>query len=84
MTNIYAIKVVIDGSSAEVILNALNQGDAIRRAEDFFARKFACHAATCSCKPLTSILICGDEKEIVPQLAGLALGSFAMARQERA
>jgi hypothetical protein len=66
MTNIYAVKVHINGATTEVILNALNQGEAVRKAEDFFARKFDRPAATCSCKPLASIVIHGLEHEIVP------------------
>jgi hypothetical protein len=65
MTNIYAVKVNINGATTEVILNALNQGEAIRKAEDFFARKFEQPAATCSCKPLASIVIHGLEHEII-------------------
>ena len=65
MTNIYALRFELDGADGEVILNALNQGDAIRKAEDWFARKFARSVPSFSAKPLASIVICGDEKEVV-------------------
>ena len=81
MTNIYAVKVKIDGNVAEVILNALNPGEAIRKAEQWFARKFDQPAVTCSCKLLTSIVIYGPEQEIVSQPASASFGSFAMPRR---
>lgn len=85
MTNIYAVKVKINGSTTEVILNALNQGEAIRKAEDFFARKFDHPAATCSCKPLASIVIHGLEHEIVPgEPSQTAAHSFGFPRPARA
>jgi hypothetical protein len=81
MTNIYAIKVQVDGRDAEIILNALNQGEAVRKAEDWFARKFDQVAATCSCKLLTSIVIYGQEQEIVSHPAPTSLGNFVMPRR---
>jgi hypothetical protein len=81
MTNIYAIKVQVDGRVAEIILNALNQGEAVRKAEEWFARKFDRAAATCSCKLLTSIVIYGQEQEIISHPAPASLGHFVMPRR---
>ncbi|HME12780.1 MAG TPA: hypothetical protein VKF79_07970 [Candidatus Acidoferrum sp.] len=67
MTNIYALKFQLDGSDEEIILNALNQGDAIRKAETWFARKFRRNVPQFSAKPVASMVICGSEKEIVCQ-----------------
>jgi hypothetical protein len=69
MTNIYALKFEHDGSHGEIILNALNQGEAIRKAEQWFARKFPYHVPAFSAKPVASMVICGNEKEIVCQPA---------------
>jgi hypothetical protein len=82
MTNIYAVKVKLHGATTEVILNALNQGEAIRKAEDFFARKFDTPAATCSCKALASIVIHGLEHEMVPgdSRSQAATHGFALPR----
>jgi hypothetical protein len=65
MTNIYALQFQLDGTDKEIILNALNQGDAIRKAEDWFARKFRRNLPKFSTKPVASIVICGNEKEII-------------------
>jgi len=75
MTNIYALKYELNGSDGELILNALNQGEAIRKAEQWFARKFPNNVPAFSAKPLASIVICGDEKEIVCQPASSAPGT---------
>ena len=77
MTNIYALKYEFDGADGEVILNALNQGEAIRKAEQWFARKFPNNVPSFSAKPLASIVICGDEKEIIcqPPPSGAGAGS---------
>jgi hypothetical protein len=74
MTNLYALKYELDGSDGELILNALNQGEAIRKAEQWFARKFPNSVPAFSAKPLASIVICGNEKEIVCQPASSAPG----------
>jgi hypothetical protein len=81
MTNIYAIKVRIDGQVAEVILSALNRGEAIRKAEEWFARKLDQAAATCSCELLTSIVIYGLEQEIVSEPAAKPMGDFVLPRR---
>jgi hypothetical protein len=81
MTNIYAIKMRIDGQVAEIILNALNPGEAIRKAEQWFARKFDQPAVTCSCKLLTSIVIYGHEQEIVSHPAPASFRPFVMPRR---
>jgi hypothetical protein len=81
MTNIYAIKVRVDGREAEIILNALNPGEAIRKAEHWFARKFDQAAATCSCKLLTSIVIYGQEREIVSQPTPTPYSPFVVPRR---
>jgi hypothetical protein len=83
MTNIYAVKFEIDGTRAEVILNALNQGDAIRKAEEWFARKRSPSVPKFSVRPLSSVIICGDERELVFQPASTALGAFSFPRQVR-
>ncbi|MGA2812370.1 MAG: hypothetical protein ABSG16_13285 [Candidatus Acidiferrum sp.] len=67
MTNIYALHFQLDGSEKEIILNALNQGEAIRKAEDWFARKFRCNLPKFSAQGVASMVICGSEKEIVCQ-----------------
>jgi hypothetical protein len=67
MTNIYALKYQLDGADGELILNALNQHEAIRKAEQWFARRHPHCVPTFSAKPVASIVICGDEKEIVCQ-----------------
>jgi len=77
MTNIYALKYELDGTDGEVILNALNQGEAIRKAEQWFARKFPRGVPAFSAKPLASIVICGDEKEIVCQPSSSPVGTSA-------
>ncbi|MGA2420747.1 MAG: hypothetical protein ABSG69_11730 [Candidatus Acidiferrum sp.] len=69
MTNIYALKYELNGSDGELILNALNQGEAIRKAEQWFARKYPHHVPAFSAKPVASMVICGNEKEIVCQPA---------------
>jgi hypothetical protein len=84
MTNIYAVKFEIDGAKAEVILNALNQGDAIRKAEEWFARKRSHSVPKFSARPLSSMIICGEEQEIVYQPPATALGTFALAAEWRA
>ena len=81
MTNIYAIKVRVDGREAEIILNALNPGEAIRKAEQWFTRKFDQPAATCSCKLLTSIVIYGREQEIVSHPTPASSSPFVMTRR---
>ena len=65
MTNIYALKFEHDGSHGEIILNALNQGEAIRKAEQWFARKFPHYVPAFSAEPVASMVICGNEKEII-------------------
>jgi hypothetical protein len=67
MTNIYALDFKLDGAEEEIILNAMNQGDAIRKAESWFARKFRRPLPHFTTKPVTSIVICGREKEIIHQ-----------------
>jgi hypothetical protein len=67
MTNIYALRFQLDGTDQEVILNALNHGEAVRKAEDWFARKFHRPAPSFATKPLASIVIHGQEKETIPQ-----------------
>jgi hypothetical protein len=79
MTNIYALKYKMNGADGEVILNALNQGEAIRKAEQWFARRFPHHVPAFSAKPLASIVICGDEREIVCQPT-LSSAAFRVAR----
>jgi len=69
MTNIYALKYELNGSHGELILNALNQGEAIRKAEQWFARKYPHNVPAFSAKPVASMVICGNEKEIVCQPA---------------
>ena len=67
MTNIYALKFEIDGNDEEIILNALNQTDAVRKAELWFVRKFRRKVPRFYAKPVASIVICGNEKEIICQ-----------------
>jgi len=67
MTNLYALQFQLDGTEEEIILNALNHGDAIRKAEVWFARKFRRTVPRFSAKPVASIVICGNEKEVIPQ-----------------
>jgi hypothetical protein len=83
MTNIYAVKFEIEGTKAEVILNALNQGDAIRKAEEWFARKRSHSVPKFSARPLSSVIICGEEQEIIYQPSATVLGAFAFAAQWR-
>jgi hypothetical protein len=79
MTNIYAVRFEVDGAKAEVILNALNQGDAIRKAEEWFSRKRSHSVPRFSARPLSSVIICGEEQEIVYQPSASTLGVFALA-----
>jgi hypothetical protein len=65
MTNIYAVKFQLEGSEREIILNALNQRDAVRKAEEWFTRKFHAALPHFWARPVATMLICGDEKEIV-------------------
>ena len=67
MTNIYALKFEIDGNDEEIILNALNQNDAVHKAGLWYARKFRRSVPRFSAKPVSSIVICGNEKDVVCQ-----------------
>jgi hypothetical protein len=84
MTNIYAVRFEVDGAKAEVILNALNQGDAIRNAEEWFSRKRSRSVPKFSARPLSSVIICGEDQEIVYGPSAPALGAFALAGHWRA
>ena len=84
MTNIYAVRFEVDGAKAEVILNALNQGDAIRKAEEWFSRKRSRSVPKFSARALSSVIICGEEQEIIYQPSAAALGAFALAGHWRA